>query len=538
MDFIEVLEKVTEGKGSQALASVLKKMDVDRDSRILELFAFENSTLPKLFDEGYTNLYGIDKDKRIYEMEHYTLIRYIYGNPENTHFPRWFFDYCFVQSDESHSNSMLFSEAERILKNDGIFLVQSNGDQAGRLFGLGLQNGFKPLFKKDIAGESKFILGFKKKDENSESNLPKKLTIINYTQKFGGFTEHVRLMKERLEEEYGIEVQNAVKADECHSQIVIIEYAPTVVAPDKFIEDIKLLKKRGCSVYVESHDPLCTRFTLEERRWLEEHVVLMLRANEMGDYDSVENYVLYPLFSFSNKFRETKKPQLGKPMTKDGIMLGTFGYASTWKKTDQIINMANKLGIRFKILLSISAESSNSEQSKAKELIDAMIKRNRSHKNIIIKVGDFTDRNAGSFFEQKKELIDELGECTHYVFALKSRMAPSGTMHFVKRFHRPIIGLQSFQARQMQTIRVSFFKSRIAGLSDFAYEFTYRLAARVLRGRKMEWDIEWRSFLALIDPRVRPLDKEWFEKHKELSKDEDGLEYLVTILKDPKHRTH
>lgn len=546
--------------GMVNVVSLVKQINLDKGSKIVDLGAFEDAALWALHEEGYRNLYGIDLNKDIYDTPFYTKIRYLYGNIENTHLPSGFFDFGLSLSVAERNEDLekLFTEANRLLKAGSVFIVTANFRQDKKVVkrkGQGLFSlseivgamdaaercGFEPLFNKKMLNYMRFtdnenpiksggseyallLMGFRKNSRGAKGRLPKKICILNYSKKFGGIIEYTRLLAYRLQKEYQTDAKIIDSAAECDTNEVIMEFAPGVVDSSRFLQDFETLSRKKCRIYVDVHDTMYKKFTLEQRKKFETGATLMYRANELAEIDEINNYLLFPLISYADRTGQVK---IRSASSGGEIILGTFGFASNWKRMGEIIRLVNKLGVKAKILLSISTESPINEQQ---EVIDRLLQENKENKNITIKVGDFTDRTKEGYFNQKRELIEELDECTHYIFALRNNIAPSASMQFVKMFNRPIISLDTFQAKQAQVIRTKFFASRASVFSDYSYTFFMRVASHIFKGSKIDWKEQAKEALSILDSRNKLLSYDFLKNCHEISRDEDGLEYLVSIL--------
>ena len=456
----------------------------------MQLGVYHSTILQELHNRGYGNLYGIDTNKRVYDLPLNTKIRYLYGNPENTHMPNSYFDVLILDGSFSNSNDII-NESKRILKSNGILV---SGDSITR-------NGIK-----------------------TKKEVPKYITILSYTKKFGGIYEYTALLAERLETEYKIKTRIAYNVNEIQSKDVIIECAPGVIQANKMLKDVELLNTAGHRVYVDVHDVTYRKFTRVERMALEEKTTLMYRANELADVDGSTNYTLFPLIAYKSiGFRVPKTD------VKDKILLGSFGFVSKEKRIDELINLANTLNVKLKLLFSFGEEGNPKGQE---ELKVSVLQKTYKNKNIIIKFGSFTDRNKKGHFEQKRELIDELSECSHYIFSLKNNLAPSASMQFVKIFNRPIICLNTFQAKQMQVIRFKSFSSRFSAFSNFLNFVVMETGSAILKGANVDWNDMVRETLDYLtsDPNGK-LTTEFLRNCNEVTKTEDGIGYLIEIVK-------
>ncbi len=550
------------------IIKIVEELNLDKGANILNLGAFGDSSLWALHHDGYENLYGVDLNKKIYNTMYYTKIRYQFGNIEKTHFPPIFFDFAMSLSVIEHDVDLekFFTEANRLLKSGSTLVITTDYLQnkvdvkrkGWKLFSLeeiikmvniAEKCGFEPLFDKSLFKDEKtlsttnpilnegfnytfILLGFIKKGKDPEFKIPKEITLINYAKNFGSVTPYCELIQERLKNDYNVEAHITDDTANCKTENVIIEFNPGIVSAEKLLADIKELKRRNRKIYIDVHNVLYTTFSKEQIIYLEKNTKLMYRANELPEIDHVGDYLLCPTIShFTEKVPKIEHKN-------DEIILGTFGFASSWKRYPEIIRLANKLGVKTKLMLSVPTESSKKAERDARNLINKLKEQNKNNKNIIIKEGMFTDNTKKGHFNQKRELINELNECTHFIFANRNNPAPSGSMHFVKMFERPIISLDTYEAKQMQVIRSKFFASKWTVFSDFLYIFAMRTASHFVKGSGIDWVEQARELLGMIDWRGKNLKDqrentityEFLRNCKEISRDEDGLKYMIQIL--------
>lgn len=475
-----------------SILNMLKELKIKKDSRIVQLGVYKNNMLFELYSEGYTMLYGIDRDKRVYNLPLNTKIRYIYGDTENTHMPNSFFDAVILQ-DKFAKSKKIIDEAKRILKNGG-FLI-SNAIPT-------------------------------KIDSKVAKKIPKNVAILSYTKNFGGIYEYTALLAERLQTEYGVKIQIAYKASAIKSRNVILECAQGVVQAERVLKDVEQLIASGHKIYTDIHDVTFRKFSRAERKRLEETTTLLYRANELANVDGSKNYRLFPLIAYKSNGLKVPKSNVNK----NKILLGSFGFASGGKRIYELMNLADKLNVNLKLLFTANEEP---DPTNPDEFRDEVLRRAAQSKNIIVKFGTFTDKNKKRHFDQKKELIDELSECTHFIFSMKDNLAPSASMQFVKMFNKPIICLNIFQAKQMQVIRFKCFSSRLSAFAGFLDFAVMQTGSSILKGANVDWGSMIRETVSYFTPDQNgKLTLEFLKSCNEITREEDGIKYLVEIIKD------
>lgn len=438
---------------------------------------------------------------------------------------------CFNIPNSDSGKISVLAETKRILKTNGyLLIINKDTYKLSNLSNIGETVGYQELKLPLITrlGKNRLKGGFRKGDilllrinktTTEYARLPRALNIIHYSSKFDGISEYSKLLKKRLEKEYGLYVNMVRSATKCNSHNVIIEYTPGLITPGQFLKDIILLRKANINIYLDLHEPLFLKFSPSEIKQLERITTLMYRANELAEYDAVTNYKLFPLISYRNK-NEINNHNRPKTTGKLNICLGTFGFASKWKRIDEIIRISKQFQVKVKVLMSIPSNISAADQKVASDFIDGIIKKNRTNKYLIIKSGNFT--NA--------QLLSELSECTHFIFSIRNNIASSATMQFVKKFNKPIISLDTFQARQAQAIRCTFFLSRASVFLDYLYVFVLRMNEAMTKHSKFDIIDKFKEGLSILTPLERPLSRDFFKRQLEISKDEDGLDYLISII--------
>ncbi|HVH16174.1 MAG TPA: hypothetical protein VNA15_10725, partial [Candidatus Angelobacter sp.] len=290
-------------------------------------------------------------------------------------------------------------------------------------------------------------------------------------------------------------------------------------------------------VYTEYHD--CILNSSDFRHYVANNSVLIYRANEVAQYDGIDDYLIAPITSYDLNV-DDKAPK--------EICLGTFGFGYRSKRIEEVIRLARKLNLKAKIVTSVNTES-------LKDQTETEITRLRKLSTERIEVISGVTMDGG---DGEKTIIEVLSECSHFIFAHMNSLGASGTMTFVKCFHRPIVALDSFQAVQAQVIRVPMLASRASPVGYQTLEFVMGLFVRrrsirslLLRILKLvhakpvtreylnhfarQPKIGLRTFLREISRvmRARPVTRQYLDdlaQRQITSRDDDGFDYLLNIL--------
>jgi SAM-dependent methyltransferase len=542
----------------------LKELKIPTDAKIVGLGAYNEPSLWALHLLGWSDLYGVDRNEKIYDQPFYNKIRYSYADIENTHFPPRLFDAALclrVLADDSNLG-LVFQEASRILKPGGFLIAtvdfypkKLKGHRSRRkifssselleLIDSARKNGFLPLFGEQDLTEGRmarysevlsqglnYSLAFfcmVKNEDQSRRKMPNRLSILTYSEGTGGMSEYTRILSDRLRNEADVENEVIDNSANATSDVVLIEYGWGLRRADELVRDVSRLTQANKKVIVEIHDSLL-RIPPSIRRDLEKKALLTYRANEIAQFDHVREYFLYPHISYANVAAKASP-------SKNEICLGSFGFGLTIKRIGELVSLCRRLKVRGKFLISMNEELGNRGKKQFAKTIGSITKVNGvvvtsqglpssppQRNGIIVKTGFFTIQ----------EISRELEECSHLVFAHRSFYCNSGTMTLAKRFCKPIVALDSFQAKQAQVIRCAVFSSKRASLKE-----EILVSGAVLLGKLgvMPNTVAGRlgdlvrEAISLVNR--KPPSLAFFEDcSHELSKDEDGIKYLYSILQE------
>jgi hypothetical protein len=542
----------------------LKELKVPTNAKIIDLGAYNDSSLWALHLLGWNDLCGVDTNERIYDQPFYNKIRYLFADIENTHFPPNFFDAALCLRIPTHDTNIerFFREVSRLLKPGG-YLIGTvdfypdamkthrskwktfSSSELLELVDLARKSGFSPLFGERELSEVPMArystlssLGLNctiaffcmiKNEDQSLRKIPKRLSILTYSEGTGGMSEYTRMLSDRLRNEAAIENEVVNNSTNVTSDIVLIEYGWGLRRADELVGDVSRLTEAKKKVIVEIHDSLM-RIPSSVRRELEKKAVLTYRANEIAQFDHVQEYFLYPHISYAN----VAVKAFG---SKSEICLGSFGFGLTVKRIGELVGLCNRLKIRGKFLISLNEELGDRGREQFAKTIGSIAKTKGAGATGQGFPGSFTLDNGiivKSGFFTMDEISRELDECSHLVFAHRSFYAHSGTMTLAKRFSKPIVALDSFQAKQAQAIRCKVFSSKVASLKEEIIVAGAVLLRKLgvlpntVAGRIGDLIREALCLLTYESPSLA-----FFEDGShQLSKDEDGLTYLYSILQE------
>jgi len=497
------------------MVSTILQNKKQKNSMIINLGAYNDASLWVLAKLGYTKLYGLDLRDDIYDMPFYTKIKYLTGDMYNTHFPNNMFDVSISLSAIEHglmNFGKFFEELRRIMKNNGILLISTDYNETKintegiKAFGLSWTIFDKTDIKKLIKTANEYgfyllsntnipkqegtphfwnnrkyttiLLGFKLKKENSEPNLPRHINMLcSVIGTHNGIYDYSLYLKKRLIKEYGIRATIYNKMEKIkNNDIVIYQYEgslplpnlnkltknnkviiemhsiPYIFNPSFYLKRIKsastfmlkgqylfeLLKRSIIHIFHIIFDKNLIEKGKSDIKTLNNYpsdrVIILARSNYLAEKVNLKNYFLAPHIAY---------PKIGKMIKKDQrLCLGSFGFAYKFKRFDKICKLARKLNIPLTLLLTIP---DNSEEDKQKCLKLAQEIKDKYESNLTkIKIGYFG----------YNYIYAELSRCSHIIFAQKNANQTSGTMRFGIALGKPVIAIDSYQAKEAQVYRV------------------------------------------------------------------------------------
>lgn len=474
-----------------------------RDPAVLEIGTWGSGLLPELHKRGFVNLYGIDKNRNVYDMPFYTKVRYLYGKGQNTHFPDSFFD--LVCATHFDNVEQLLREAARVLKPGGILVLKATEQFAESIRGIAAENGL------DVAETGKAMISLVCKRQKLLDSLPKAIAIVNYLG--GGMAVYSNELSQRLRKEYGartIIVDDARKVPG-DFKYVVIEHERGIPDRDRVLKrDLEFLERSGRKVFVEVHtlfgfgkDPHNLKARISK-------VTCLYRLQELAEMDRANSYFLMPHISYKStpisKFKKVKP------------CVGTYGYTSVHKNVDEVIRFAKEAGLDGRILLSKDPQSG----TKHDRLINRLLSMGDQRVRVTLQPGGIKEGMA---------------ECSHILFAHASTYSLSGTMKLGKRFNRPIVATDTLLSKEAQVVRVMKFTNSLSFLFRFVYNELRGEAYYYYHRRDFSLGTIYTSIKLLSSRFIRfiaskPLTREQLMRISDRNtRDEDGLEYLVKVMR-------
>ncbi len=517
-------------ENSNQLEKILLELNILKTDRILFIGSKNLSLCLYLCSNGYEKLYLIDKQKDVYNNPCYTNIRYFYQKDFILHFPLRFFKVILVS--KSDFNEGLFEYAQ----GDGAIIASNfniNGD-------LSTDNvSFNPLspnaskgtiFNTRMTSQANSSFQIFKVDAKEAGNLlPKRIDIICYSGKEDGIYVHSKILKQRLETEYGMLVNLNDNARSVQSSLVVIEYHPGYGHFDKLFEDIVMLLNEKTKVILENHGSL-RKSSESLSRLINKGLIVTYRSPEIAEHDNIERYSILPVLTYKNI-------NVQRSVKTEEIRIGTFGFIGKQKGIEDIISLAFKLKIHAELILGVNPIDPDAER-KIADFKRKYGKRKNMSINIYKKrVSYFEDVLVNVFIgnHTDNDIIDAMSKCSHIVFAHRTRMEESGTIKYAKRLSKPIFALDSYQARIGQVTRFSKF-TNLTPLRIFK-DTVIRNLLEITRG---EGDFitflleSIRNFIInikLLLHSTRPTLRELRNIDNKRVMDDDGLEYLYSMLK-------
>lgn len=477
-----------------ALAEVAQKSD-----RVLVLGQWVSDAVNRLHHSGYSNLYALSPDRAVYGGPHNKKVRYVYGNPTRTHFPSNFFTAVLISEGRAGASQGLMPEAWRVTADGGVVVSQGTHTRVTK-------TGPVPLNEVDI------LFGLEGR---------------------GGISEYTRVMRDRIVREWGVTARIARTKAEVEAQSVIVQFENGLPNAERIILDSLDLAASGHTVYFDVHAAFSDfgvwNGYLPE---LEANTRMLYRANEVAEADGVEDYSLLPHLSYRNV------PELAA--RRERVRLGSFGFASRGKRHEDLIYMARRLRVPLTLLLSVNTEVSEKVAEDMRRYIASLQRL----------AGDGIEIIDGFF--SYEEIEARLARCSHLIFTTKSALSNSGSIQFAKRMNKPILSLASFQAQQAQVHQFDSLTDRRTAVGRQLLSISSRIVyavrerpettARVLRslftrerravalgvGTQLLGDL-----CRAVSSNRMPISRAFIDEHVELSRDEDGLEYLYHSLRFP-----
>jgi len=455
-----ILQLIRENLSNYEIITAIEKI------RILELEpASINNMLTTLSFNGYKNLFGISKNKGVYDYPLYYKIKYTFGDPKNTHFPNNFFDMIFSFNLHSEFNNLQFwVEMERLISDSGILIIKTHKIDNVREFISTHRNNFDIITSiQDSEFCIIYILRCIKKTKKNHIN---DITIIHPHIGMNDSHYYIHIMHKFLND--GINCHLVKSEDDIKDDTIkifeleagqyfelpkdnnsIIEVHSILYSVKDHKTKIKLLILNILSLFLNKFRKIknerIKRLSYESyySNNLKKYPNLLFRVNEFGDYININNYTLMPHISYDipspNKFSDDHN-----------IKICSFGVAKKYKHFEEICKLGIKLKIPVIIIATIVNEPlAKSESEQTAQRLIKRFERFKRYKNIKIITGYFTE----------EEIANELCDCTHIIFAQnEGRFWTSGSMRFAAALKKPVIAKDSWQAKEAQAIRFKRIK--------------------------------------------------------------------------------
>ncbi len=136
-------------------------------------------------------------------------------------------------------------------------------------------------------------------------------------------------------------------------------------------------------------------------------------------------------------------PDLGVRARATGLRICSFGFAMRHKNFDKVCDLALRLKIPCRLILSINTATRDAAEESLKVIAELSSKYSK-FPNVEIYDGFFSER----------DLLELMSDCSHVVFAQEDTGGVSGSYRFPVQLGIPIIATESFQAKDSQVIRV------------------------------------------------------------------------------------
>jgi hypothetical protein len=515
---------------SNEFERVIQELSIQKTDRILFIGSGNLSFCLLLCNQAYEKLYLIDTERNVYNNPFYTNIRYLYQKDFKMHFPFHFFKvilvsksnfdedlYDYVQGGGAIIASYFNMTGERVKENFA-FKMSSRNTSKDVNFNSGNEGQERGSFRI-----------FKVDNAKTEGMLPTKLDIICYSGKEEGIYIHSKILKERLETEYGMLVNLTDTIESVQSSLAVFEYHPGHGKFDRLFEDITSLLNGNTIVILENHGSL-RNFTASLKILIDKGLIVTYRSPEIAEQDHIERYSILPVLTYKNI-------NIQQSVKIEEIRIGTFGFIGKQKGTSDIISLAFRLKVQAELLLGVNPTDPSAE----KKIVDFKRKYGK-RKNISIRiynkqithyVNGLVNVYIGNHTDM--DIIDTMSKCSHIAFAHRTRMEESGAIKYAKRLSKPIFALDSFQSRIGQVYRFSKFTN----LTPFRLLRENIIEASLAVNRKEQKLLVSIEQIALsFFVQLKALFKHDSPDKKSLVKmygsnvrDEDGLDYLSEILK-------
>lgn len=528
-----IQEAGVNSKQNETFELSLTEHNVGMNDRILFVNPRLINVCAHLCEKGYSKLYFIDSNEKVYDNKHYTKIRYLYEKHFDIHFPRHFFKAIIIDNLYFKPNTETFVSKNGIIikcgERDGTSISESGINSMGKLGSIALNETDEKIeneTKKSLS--TSFMNTIEVVHDSLEFSLPSNVDILCYSTRSDGIRMYSETLSKRMASEYGINSKVVDSTDLITASIVLVEYHTSQGQIKRIIEDISCLLKADKKVILENHGSL-QKFGNKLNEIIDNGPIITYRSTEIAEFDQVNKYTLLPHLSY-------KTIPLLNPEKINEIRLGTFGFIGKQKGIEDIISLSNNLKVHSTILLGIDPAHTGIGDRESK-----LIKGCKRKKYVTIhKNGEPVQYYDNALVEiyignhDDAKIVEQMAKCSHIVFAHRTRMEQSGTISYAKRFSRPIFALDSLQSRIGQIYRYPKFTnltplwifrdSLVESVVSYRRERKRlnRLISEVSKGATT-------AFGAMFSRRIPSIGNINELDFREI-RDEDGIEYLLHIL--------
>lgn len=502
--------------------------NVTRTDRIMLIGEQLINTCLCLDENGFQNLYLMNNKRDIYNNRRYTKIRYIYNGDSKLHFPHHFFKTIITMNSENLDTLKQFVDKGGIILETRKTSFEENLNSQNYM--KDKNDELESTFKKRTLSESLFYKVTYVSDFQPPTKSLPPVDILCYSSQADGIFIHSTVLRDRLKIECGVDSKLVQSSARSYAPVVILEYHPSLSMTHPVAEDVSELLSQGRKVVLENHGTLG-----EIRKKIaaisNSNLTVTYRSAEIAEIDGTSDYKLVPLVSYRNI-------SLVKSKNVGNIKVGTFGFAGKQKGITDIISLCLKLEIPATVLLGMDPSNQISKVA-VKKVVDKY-KRNRRIK--IVEEGKIIKESKNGLIQilvgnhSDAEIAEQMLNCSHIAFAHRTRMEQSGTINYAKRLCKPIFALDSFQSRIGQVFRFSKFTN----LTPFRliFENVVEEGLSVFRGKNelskslLHISRVFASQLKALLKHDSPNINSFMTMSSEDIRDEDGLNYIIEILKD------
>lgn len=517
------LEMDSQTELNEEILNQLQSITISKNDRILLISSSVDAIGTYLLYNGYTNLFLLCNRKSVYDLPHYTQIKYVYDKDTELHYPGHFFKLIITPYAYFKMNMPYYIE-----NNGAIIILYPKNIALLNNFKSDIQTSLDPG-KLAVSFEQRYAI-ITSTGGASIKPLEKNVDILCYSHRDEGILIHSKLLKSRLENEYSISVKIKHEMDNDPAPFVIIEYHKGLKNEDQLGRDIQNIIQNGSNVILENHSTIGNELYSKLLRIGNKNIIITYRSCEMAIQDKASAYRLLPVLSYKNI------PSL-KPFTGNPIRIGTFGFFGKQKGLVDLIRLCKRLKVPAILLLGRNPMGSEAVFSNAINTIKNKYKTDKDIKfldSVDTEIIDLSKINIISGIFSDEQIIGYMAKCSHIAFSHRSRMEESGTIKYAKRLNRPIFALDSFQSRIGQVYRFKKF-TRSSPFNVFKDSLVESGLALLRRNKALKeilgeiFDSTVVFFDELFSGKT-PTIKDLLSLNAKEIRDDDGIEYLINIM--------